>query len=155
MFVCNIKEFKKKTNKKIILCLDCGKKRVGIAISDENHGISMPMKTIERNNEFNSKILHIIFEYNVGGIVIGLPINENKKINKMIQFIKDISKNLDLFLDNKDCNIPIVFWDESFSSLEAETISEQFFTNRKAQKKKLDQFAAKVILEDFINNNYN
>ena len=32
MFVRNIKEFKKKTNKKII-CLDCGKKKVGIAIS--------------------------------------------------------------------------------------------------------------------------
>ena len=59
MFVRNIKEFKKKTNKKKIICLDCGKKRVGIAISDENHKVSMPMQVIKRDKEFNRKIENI------------------------------------------------------------------------------------------------
>ena len=57
MFVRNIKEFKKKTNKKKIICLDCGKKKVGIAISDENHKISMPMETLVRNLEFYKNIM--------------------------------------------------------------------------------------------------
>ena len=60
MFVRNIKEFKKKTNKKKIICLDCGKKKVGIAISDENHKISMPMETLVRNLEFYKNIIKII-----------------------------------------------------------------------------------------------
>ena len=153
MFVRNIKEFKKKTNKKKILCLDCGKRKVGIAISDENQRISMPMKTIDRNNQFNGNILKIILEYEVGGIIIGLPINNSGKINKMSQFIKDISKNLDLFLMKENFNMPILFWDESFSSIEAETLTNIFFKNKKSQKKTLDKFAAKVILEDFINFN--
>ena len=153
MFVRNIKEFKKKTNKKKILCLDCGKRKVGIAISDENQRISMPMKTIDRNNQFNGNILKIILEYEVGGIIIGLPINNSGKINKMSQFIKDISKNLDLFLKKENFNMPILFWDESFSSIEAETLTNIFFKNKKSQKKTLDKFAAKVILEDFINFN--
>ncbi len=153
MFVRNIKEFKKKTNKKKILCLDCGKRKVGIAISDENQRISMPMKTIDRNNQFNGNILKIILEYEVGGIIIGLPINNSGKINKMSQFIKDISKNLDLFLKKENFNMPILFWDESFSSIEAETLTNIFYKNKKSQKKTLDKFAAKVILEDFINFN--
>ncbi len=151
MFVRNIKEFKKKTNKKKILCLDCGKRKVGIAISDENQRISMPMKNMERNNQFNGNILKIIFEYHAGGIIIGLPINNNGKLNKMSQFIKDISKNLDFFLKKENFDIPILFWDESFSSIEAEILTDTFFKNKKSQKKTLDKFAAKVILEDFIN----
>ena len=59
MFVRNIKEFKKKTNKKKIICLDCGKKKVGIAISDENHKISMPMETLVRNLEFYKNIIYL------------------------------------------------------------------------------------------------
>ena len=65
MFVRNIKEFKKKTNKKKIICLDCGKKRVGIAISDENHKVSMPMQEIKRDKEFNRKIENILISYDV------------------------------------------------------------------------------------------
>ena len=133
--------------------MDCGKRKVGIAISDENQRISMPMKTIDRNNQFNGNILKIILEYEVGGIIIGLPINNSGKINKMSQFIKDISKNLDLFLKKENFNMPILFWDESFSSIEAETLTNIFFKNKKSQKKTLDKFAAKVILEDFINFN--
>ena len=109
------------------------------------------MKNMERNNQFNGNILKIIFEYHAGGIIIGLPINNNGKLNKMSQFIKDISKNLDFFLKKENFDIPILFWDESFSSIEAEILTDTFFKNKKSQKKTLDKFAAKVILEDFIN----
>ena len=46
MLVRNIKEFKIQTNKKKIICLDCGKKKIGVAVSDEQHKVSMPMQTI-------------------------------------------------------------------------------------------------------------
>ncbi len=151
MFVRNIKEFKKKTNKKKIICIDCGKKRVGVAISDENHILSLPMQTIIRNKEFNKKIKDILKDYNIGGILVGLPLDEEKKINKMSQFIKDISKNIDFYLVKNNINIPILFWDENYTSIEAEEITKDFFSNKKKQRKKLDKFAAKIILEDFIN----
>ena len=151
MFVRNIKEFKKKTNKKKIICIDCGKKRVGVAISDENHILSLPMQTIIRNKEFNKKIKDILKDYNIGGILVGLPLDEEKKINKMSQFIKDISKNIDSYLVKNNINIPILFWDENYTSIEAEEITKDFFSNKKKQRKKLDKFAAKIILEDFIN----
>ena len=153
MFVRNIKEFKKKTNKKKIICLDCGKKKVGIAISDENHKISMPMETLVRNLEFYKKIIKIINDYNIGGILVGLPLDEEKKINKMSQSIIDTSKNLDNDLNRSKLNIPFFFWDENYTSIEAEDSTYEFFKNKKKQKKFLDKFAARIILEDFFNSN--
>ena len=153
MFVRNIKEFKKKTNKKKIICLDCGKKKVGIAISDENHKISMPMETLVRNLEFYKNIIKIINDYNIGGILVGLPLGEEKKINKMSQSIIDTNKNLDKHLNNYKLNIPFFFWDENYTSIEAEDSTYEFFKNKKKQKKFLDKFAARIILEDFFNSN--
>ena len=153
MFVRNIKEFKKKTNKKKIICLDCGKKKVGIAISDENHKISMPMETLVRNLEFYKNIIKIINEYNIGGILVGLPLDEEKKINKMSQSIIDTTRNLDNHLNRSKLNIPFFFWDENYTSIEAEDSTYEFFKNKKKQKKFLDKFAARIILEDFFNSN--
>ena len=151
MFVRNIKEFKKKTNKKKIICLDCGKKKIGMAISDENHKISIPVETIIRDKNLNNQIKEIINEFQIGGILVGLPFNEKNKINKMSQSIIDITKNIDGFLEKFEIKLPILFWDENFTSLEAEDITKNIFKNKKKQKKSLDKFAAMVILEDFLN----
>ena len=153
MFVRNIKEFKKKTNKKKIICLDCGKKKVGIAISDENHKISMPMETLVRNLEFYKNIIKIINDFSIGGILVGLPLDEEKKINRMSQSIIDTTKNLDNHLNRSKLNIPFFFWDENYTSIEAEDSTYEFFKNKKKQKKFLDKFAARIILEDFFNSN--
>ncbi len=151
MLVRNIKEFKKKTNKKKIICLDCGKKKIGMAISDENHKISIPVETIIRDKNLNNQIKEIINEFQIGGILVGLPFNEKNKINKMSQSIIDITKNIDGFLEKFEIKMPILFWDENFTSLEAEDITKNIFKNKKKQKKSLDKFAAMVILEDFLN----
>ena len=153
MFVRNIKEFKKKTNKKKIICLDCGKKKVGIAISDENHKISMPMETLVRNLEFYKNIIKIINDFSIGGILVGLPLDEEKRINRMSQSIIDTVKNLDKYLNKHKLNIPFFFWDENYTSIEAEDTTNEFFKNKKKQKKNLDKFAARIILEDFFNSN--
>ena len=151
MLVRNIKEFKKKTNKKKIICLDCGKKKIGMAISDENHKISIPVETIIRDKNLNNQIKEIINEFQIGGILVGLPFNEKNKINKMSQSIIDITKNIDGFLEKFEIKLPILFWDENFTSLAAEDITKNIFKNKKKQKKSLDKFAAMVILEDFLN----
>ena len=133
--------------------MDCGKKKVGIAISDENHRISMPMETLVRNLEFYKNIIKIINDYNIGGILVGLPLGEEKKINKMSQSIIDTTTNLDNHLNRSKLSIPFFFWDENYTSIEAEDSTYEFFKNKKKQKKFLDKFAARIILEDFFNSN--
>ena len=150
MIVRNIKEFKKLTYQKKIICFDYGKKKIGVAISDENHKISIPMSIIFKNKEFKKKIKELICSYNVGGILMGLPVDQNYKTNKMSQSIKDVTKNIDFYLKNNNLKIPIFFWDESFTSIEAEMKTNYLFKNTKKQKESIDKYAAQIILDDFF-----
>ena len=92
MLIRNTKEFLEKTFQKKIICLDIGKAKVGVAISDSNKKISNPLKVINRDKKFYSNLKELIIEYDVYGILIGLPLNEDLSKNKMCQFITDIAK---------------------------------------------------------------
>ena len=98
-----------------------------------------------RNKLFHENIKKIILEYDISAILVGLPLKNNKSLNKISQFIVDISKNMDLYLIENKINIPICFWDENFSSFEAEILVSEFYKGRK-----IDKFAAKIFLDDFI-----
>ena len=148
MIIRNTKEFINIINDKKILSVDLGKKKVGLAISDTKHTITTPIKNILRNKLFHENIKRIILEYDVGAILVGLPLNNDKSLNKISQFIVDISKNMDLYLIENKINLPIFFWDENFSSFEAETLVRDFYKG-----KKIDKFAAKIFLDDFIREN--
>ena len=67
--------------------------------------------------------------------------------------IRDIGKNIDKFLLENNNDLPIFFWDESYTSLEAEDITKDFFKNSKEQNRHIDKFAAKLVLDDFFNEN--
>ena len=74
----DIEEFEKKIDKKSrLIGIDPGKKRIGIAISDENKIIATPYTTIIKNNfsDLLIEINKIISENNIQGVVIGNPIN--------------------------------------------------------------------------------
>ena len=148
MIIRNTKEFINFIDDKKILSIDLGKKKVGLAISNTKHTITTPIKNIQRNKLFHENIKKIILEYDAGAILVGLPLNNNNSLNKISQFIVDISKNMDLYLIENKINLPIFFWDENFSSFEAETLVRDFYKG-----KKIDKFAAKIFLDDFIREN--
>ena len=74
----DIEEFKKKLDKKSrLIGIDPGKKRIGIAISDENKKVATPYTTIIKKDysSFLAEIKKIVDENTIKGIVIGNPIN--------------------------------------------------------------------------------
>ena len=152
MLIRNIKEFLNLTMNKRIISLDIGKSKIGSAISDQKHLIVTPLNVFPKK-KLNIELFKIIKEFNPGGILVGLPLFESKKKNKSCQMIEDITKNIDNILNNKKNELPIFFWDESYTSFEAEEITKKIFKNSKEQKKKLDKFAAKIILDDFFREN--
>ena len=154
MVIRNIKEFLNLTINKRIISLDIGKSKIGSAISDQKHLIVTPLNVFQKKNIY-SELFKIIKEFNPGGILVGLPLFESEKKNKTCQMIEDITKNIDNFLNNKNNELPIFFWDESYTSFEAEEITKNIFKNLKEQRKKLDKFAAKIILDDFFRENIN
>ena len=130
-----------------LLGLDFGDKTIGIAVSDKTKTIATPIMTLKRKGiEKDIKILLSIFkEYNVGGVVLGLPLsldgNENERTEKVRKFAKELSKN-----------IKVTFYDERYSS---DVIYKELRKNsisRDKIKKKINQLAASYILQGFLDN---
>ena len=149
----DIEDFKKSVGKKSrILGIDPGKNRIGLAISDENKLVSTPLKTIikKNNSNFIKKILEIIDENNIKGIIIGNPLNMDGSSGSSAQSVKDTSNNIE-----KSIDLPICLWDERLSTVGAFNLSSQLDINVSKREKKIDENAAAFILQgalDFLNN---
>ena len=141
----DIKDFKKKLDKKSrLMGIDPGKKRVGIAISDENKAIATPYKVLIKDNYsvFLQEIKKIIDDNSIKGIIIGNPINMDGTPSESSQSAKDMAINL-----SKNISEPITMWDERLSSHAAFNLASNLDINTSKKLKKLDQNAAAFILQ--------
>ena len=132
-----------------LLGLDFGDKTIGIAVSDKSKTIATPIITIKRKGVVKDieKLLSILEEYDVGGVILGLPLsldgNENERTKKVRKFAQDLKKCKD---------IKIAFQDERYSS---DVIYKELRKNSLSKdkiKKKIDQMAASYILQGFLDN---
>ena len=144
----DIDKFEKKIDKKSrLLGIDPGKKRIGVAISDENKIIATPYTTIIKSNfsELLIQINIIINENDIKGIVIGNPINLDGSSSQSSQSAKDFAINL-----SKNITIPIAMWDERLSSRGAFNLSNDLNVNTSKKISKLDENSAAFILQGLL-----
>ena len=145
----DIEDFKKKLDKKSrLMGIDPGRKRVGIAISDENKIIATPYTTIIKNkySDFVKEIIEIFKENQIKGIVVGNPINMDGTSSNSSQSAKDLAINL-----SKDVTENVVLWDERLSSQGAFNLSNDLASNTTKKVSKLDQNSAQFILQGVLN----
>ena len=144
----DIEDFKKKLDKKSrIMGIDPGRKRVGIAISDENKIIATPYTTIIKNkySDFVKEIIEIFKENQIKGIVVGNPINMDGTSSNSSQSAKDLAINL-----SKDVTENVLLWDERLSSQGAFNLSNDLASNTTKKVSKLDQNSAQFILQGVL-----
>jgi putative Holliday junction resolvase len=141
----DIEDFKKSIgNKSRLLGIDPGKKRIGLAISDEDKLVSTPLKTILKKKffDFIKEIKEIIEENNIKGIVVGNPLNMDGSKGSSSQSSNDFARNL-----SNNISIPVTMWDERLSSEGAFKLSANTGVNTSKKIEKLDQNAASFILQ--------
>ena len=141
----DIKDFKKKLDKKSrLMGIDPGKKRIGIAISDENKAVATPYKVLIKNSysAFVEEIKKIINDNDIKGVIIGNPINMDGTPSESSQSAKDMAINL-----SKNISEPIAMWDERLSSHGAFNLANNLDINTSKKLKKIDQNAAAFILQ--------
>ena len=135
-----------------LLGLDFGDKTIGIAVSDKSLTIASPIKTIRRKSISKDliELFDLIEVYNVGGLIVGLPLSLNGKENIRTEKVKKFVKAIEL-----QKNIKIMLYDERFSS---DVIFKELRKNHNSIskiKKKLDQQAAAYILQGFLDSSKN
>ena len=132
-----------------ILGLDYGSKRIGVAVSDELEITARGLTTIIRKNQKNDldEIAKIISIYSVEKIIIGYPIkldgNEGIQCEKISRFAKLLEAKL---------RLPVIKWDETLTTKEAEDILIQAHVRREKRKRVVDKLAATLILQGYLDN---
>jgi len=139
-----------------ILGVDIGSKIIGIAVSDENNFIALPLCSIKRD-EFSSKIKDIIMDYKITEIVAGLPLSLNHLNTDGFAVGKTMDNAAELF---KNIELPVHFQDERFTSVSAfKALS--FDTHKPSKKSKsrvkekkkllnIDTLSATYILQTYL-----
>jgi len=130
-----------------ILALDVGTKTIGVAVSDELRISSNGVKTIQRKSIKSdmNELKEIIEEYIPAEIVVGLPYREDGSLGKRGQDIEEFSKKI----ENR-FKLPVVYYDESYSTVFAEKVLIEADLSRKKRKKIIDKMAAVVILQGYL-----
>ncbi|NNG68032.1 Holliday junction resolvase RuvX [Caldanaerobacter subterraneus] len=136
-----------------VLGLDVGDKTIGVAISDVSSTIAQGITTIRRKSfvEDVKAIEEIVKKYSVEKVVVGLPKNMNGSIGpqgeKVIKFGEKLKEVL---------RIPVVFWDERLTTLQAERfLIEGVDMSRGKRKKVIDKLAATIILQSYLDSQKN
>ena len=130
------------------MAFDIGDKRIGIAVSDPFCQMALPLETYYRKNFIKDLqyLANLAKERYVDVIVCGLPLNfdgsESEQTLKTKSFVEELKNYTD---------IPIVFEDERFTTLEARRILIEGNVSRKDRKGVIDKIAASYILESYIN----
>jgi len=130
-----------------ILGIDYGKKRIGIAVTDELEIIASPLKVILNDSFVFEKIKSICEEYKVKKIVLGFPFSE--KYNEAMLEVTEFSKKL----REKINNIEVHFQNEEFSTVQSEYFLKSLGQNPKKIKESIDKYAAQKILADYLKEN--
>ncbi len=138
----------------ITLGLDLGDRRVGVAISDPNGIMAVPVKPIELKGVANSKaatdeLLNAVgkaaLEQRAEKIVVGLPISMSGNVSEQTKKVKRLCDQM-----AKVFPIPVVTWDERLSTSEADRALAEAGVTSKMRRNKLDSSAAAIILQGYL-----
>ena len=133
--------------KTALLGLDFGTKTIGIACSDVTQTIATPMETIRRAKfkKDLAALLAIVEERQIGGIVMGLPINmdgtEGPRAQSTRAFVRNVLKESDLCF---------FFWDERLSTAAVTRTLLEADSSRAKRAEVVDKMAASYILQGFL-----
>lgn len=129
------------------LALDVGTKTIGVAVSDELGITANGITTIQRKSlKGDLQELDILIkEYKPGEIVVGVPYQMDGSVSERGQQILNFAEKI-----REVFSLPIVFWDESFSTVNAEKKLIEGNMSRKKRKKVIDKIAAVFILQEYL-----
>ena len=124
----------------IIMSVDLGKARTGIAASDESESFAFPKTVIKEYNaeRLTDKICALALEYGAGLIVVG---SAGGRALECAAAADDIKKK---------SGIETVLWDERCTTVSAHTALNFTDTSGKKRKQVIDAVAAVIILEDYL-----
>lgn len=131
-----------------ILAIDHGTVRVGLALSDDLELVASPLMTLQNGPQLIAELVQLVRQKQVGRIIVGLPMlmsgGKGEAAQRTERFADLLSKALHR-------EVPLEFVDERLSSKTAERALKREGHEIVPKDGLVDQLAATVILQDYLN----
>ena len=130
-----------------LLGVDYGTVRVGLAVSDPDRKIASPLTTYTRQNpEKDAEYLRkLVAEESVAGLVVGLPVHTTGREGTQAGEARTFGAWL-----GKVTTLPVAFFDERFTTVEAESSLWNAGLTHKQRKQRRDRVAAQIMLQAYL-----
>jgi len=129
------------------VAVDPGEKRLGLALSDATGTIANPLTTIEHISRKMdaARVSKIAEEAEATGIIIGQALDSDglpgAQARRAARFAEEVRNHTAL---------PVILWDESGSTQFAQAARAEMKVSKRKRKRNLDELAATVILQSFL-----
>ncbi len=130
----------------VIMGLDYGERRIGVAVSDELEIAAHPMPTLERDGAELDRIASIVAERGVQCVVVGLPVRmdgtEGRQARKVRGFAKELRRRLP--------GVTVDTVDERLSTAQAHAALSEMGARPRQRRRAVDGMAAQIILQRYL-----
>lgn len=131
----------------VLLGIDFGTKRIGVAISNAEQTMALPLESYTvRNPRLDlAHMRELVADYRARGLVLGLPVLKSGDESRQAAAVREYGTWLEAEL-----RLPVAYWDERHSSTEAELLLWSRGESPKQRKERLDPLAAQIILQGYL-----
>jgi putative Holliday junction resolvase len=130
-----------------VLALDLGKRRIGLALSDELGVTAQGLETLQRTNirEDLARLSQLATEKNVTLLLMGNPLHMSGREGRQAEYTRDFGERL-----RAATGLPVEFWDERLTTVEAERVLRQSGISIQKRAQAVDRLAAVILLESYL-----
>jgi putative Holliday junction resolvase len=130
-----------------VLALDFGKRRIGLAISDELGLTAQGLETLERTNlrEDLARLARIAAEKSVSLLLLGDPVHMSGQPGTQSERVRQFARRL-----QHKTGLPVRFWDERLTTVEANRVLREGGVRPRERRPAADRLSAVILLESYL-----
>lgn len=131
----------------MLLGIDYGTKRVGVAVTDREQRFASPLHNHQRQGRQGDErfFRRLQAEYRPVGLVVGLPLHMNGEESEKSREAREFAKWL-----SEVMGLPHAFQDERLTSWQAESMLLSAEFSKKQRKERMDKLAAQILLQTWL-----
>jgi putative Holliday junction resolvase len=130
-----------------ILALDLGKRRIGLAISDELGITAQGLETLRRTRirDDLDALVRLVSERDVTLVLMGHPLHMSGDESRQSEYTRDFARKLEA-----RAGVPVKFWDERWTSVEAGRVLKESGISIEKRARAVDRLSAVILLESYL-----
>ncbi len=124
-----------------------GKRRIGLAVSDELGITAQGLETVLRTNmrEDLARLARIAADRGISLFLVGNPIRMNGSEGAQSDWVRQFATRLETYT-----GLPIRLWDERLTTVEAERVLRESGISLEKRRRAVDRLAAVILLESYL-----